>query len=297
MAYKDYYKVLGVSKKATQAEIKKAYKRLARKHHPDVNPNDTSAEENFKEINEAYQVIGKAENRKKYDQLGEHWQHSGQGASAGGQQYQSNSNQQSEANFAEFFESVFGQQRAAGGSHYGFGGSPARYKGEDIQAELTLQLTDVFKTHKRTLSVQGKNIRISVPAGLVDGQRIRLKGFGGQGVNGGPDGDLYVRFKLVNDTSFKRDKANLYKTIELDLYTAVLGGEVLLDTLDGQVKLKVKAGTQNNSQVKLKGKGFVVYKKDQDRGNLLVTYTVIIPTDLSDKQRELFEQLNQSVST
>ena len=299
MAYKDYYKVLGVKKTATQAEVKKAYKKLARKYHPDVNQNDASAEENFKEINEAYQVIGKADNRKKYDQLGEHWQHAGQGAGSGGggQQYQSSSNQQSEADFADFFESVFGQQRAAGGSQYGFGGSSARYKGEDIQAELTLQLTEVFKTHKRTLSVNGKNIRINVPAGLENGQRIRLKGFGGKGVNGGPDGDLYVRFNIVNNTSFKRDKANLYQAIELDLYTAVLGGEVLVDTLDGQVKLKVKAGTQNNSQVKLKGKGFVHYKKDQDRGDLLVTYAVKIPTDLSDKQRELFEQLNKTVST
>ena len=297
MAYKDYYKVLGVAKTASQAEIKKAYKKLARKHHPDVNPNDADAEEKFKEINEAYQVIGKAENRKKYDQLGEHWQHAGQSTSsgAGRQQYQSSTNQQSEADFADFFESVFGQQRAAGGSQYGFGGSSARYKGEDIQAELTLQLTDVFTTHKRTLNVNGKNIRISVPAGLENGQRIRLKGFGGKGVNGGPDGDLYVRFNIVNNTSFKRDKANLYQTIELDLYTAVLGGEVLVDTLDGQVKLKVKAGTQNNSQVKLKGKGFARYKKDQERGDLLITYTVKIPTDLSDKQRELFEQLNQSV--
>lgn len=293
MAYKDYYKVLGVSKTATQAEIKKAYKKLARKYHPDVNPGDAGGEEKFKEINEAYQVIGKAENRKKYDQLGEHWQHAGQGAGFGGGQQQSySSNQQSEADFADFFESVFGRQRASGGG-FGFGGSSARYKGEDIQAELTLQLTDVFKTHKRTLNVNGKNIRISVPAGLENGQRIRLKGFGGQGVNGGPAGDLYVRFNIINNTAFKRDKANLYRVIELDLYTAVLGGEVLVDTLDGQVKLKVKAGTQNNSQVKLKGKGFVHYKKDQSRGDLLVTYAVKIPTNLSDKQRELFEQLKQ----
>lgn len=295
MAYKDYYKVLGVSKTATQAEIKKAYKKLARKYHPDVNPDDAGGEEKFKEINEAYQVVGKAENRKKYDQLGEHWQHAGQGAGAGGGGHQQAyaSNQQSEADFADFFESIFGQQRAAGGSRYGFGGSQARFKGEDIQAELTLQLTDVFKTHKRTLAVNGKNIRISVPAGLENGQRIRLKGFGGQGVNGGPAGDLYVRFNIVNNTAFKRDKANLYRVVELDLYTAVLGGEVLVDTLDGQVKLKVKAGTQNNSQVKLKGKGFVEYKKDQSRGDLLVTYAVKIPTNLSDQQRELFEQLKK----
>lgn len=295
MAYKDYYKVLGVEKTASQPEIKKAYKKLARKFHPDVNPNDKNAEGKFKEINEAYQVIGKPENRKKYDQLGEHWQHGDVGAGTGRQRQPYSNNAQSDADFAEFFESVFGQQRAAagGGSHFGFGGSRARYKGEDIQAELTLPLTDVMTTHKRTLSINGKNIRISVPAGLEDGQRIRLKGFGGKGVNGGPDGDLYVRFNIVNNTSFKRDQANLYKTIELDLYQAVLGGEVMVDTLDGRVKLKVQAGTQNNSQVKLKGKGFVRYKKDHEKGDLLITYTVKIPTNLTDKQRELFEQLSQ----
>jgi len=292
MAYKDYYKVLGVDKTATQAEIKKAYKRLARKHHPDVNPNDSNAEAKFKEINEAYQVIGKVENRKKYDQLGEHWQHDGgqnqSGARGRSQQYSSGA---SEADFADFFESVFGQQAASAGGRYGFGGSAARYKGEDIQAELSLQLTEVMVTHKRTLSVQGKNIRISIPAGVENGQRIKLKGFGGKGVNGGPDGDLYVRFKIINNTDFRREKNHLYKIIELDLYTAVLGGEVLVDTLDGQVKLKVAAGTQNNSQVKLKGKGFPVYKKDHEKGDLYINYVIKIPKDLSAQETDLFKQL------
>lgn len=297
MAPKNYYDILGVAKTATQQEIKKAYKKLARKYHPDVNPNDANAEEQFKTINEAYQVIGKPENRKKYDQLGEHWQQAGayeqaRKAQAGGQQHHyATGHDDGAADFAEFFESVFGQQGGAHDSRYGFAGSSARFRGDDIQAELTLPLTEVMTTQKRTLSVQGKNIRIAVPAGVENGQRIRLKGFGGKGFNGGPDGDLYVRFNIDNNTSFKREQANLYKTVSIDLYTAVLGGEVLLDTLDGQVKLKIKPGTQNNSQVKLKGKGFPKYKKDHDKGDLYITFAVQIPTALSNEEVELFKQL------
>ncbi|MCX7545022.1 J domain-containing protein [Marinicella gelatinilytica] len=298
MQYKDYYKVLGVNKSASKADIKKAYKKLARKYHPDVNPNDKDAEARFKEINEAYQVLGKEENRKKYDQFGEDWKHAdqyGQGAgSAGGQhgyqQHHYTGSPGGEADFADFFESIFGSQ-ARGSS--GFGGRQAHFKGEDMQAELTLQLTDVLTTEKRTLTLNGKNIRITVPAGVENGQRIRLKGHGGKGVNGGPDGDLYIRFNIQNNTKFRREKANLYKTIDLDLYTAVLGGDVLIDTLDGQVKLKVKAGTQGNSQVRLKGKGFPKYKKDNDKGDLILTYQIKIPTQLSEKERQLFTELQE----
>lgn len=299
MQYKDYYKVLGVSKESSQAEIKKAYKKLARKYHPDVNPNNKDAETRFKEINEAYQVIGKEENRKKYDQFGQDWKHADEinraRSHAGGQgyqQYQYTGNPGGEQDFADFFESIFGAQSRGGGAGFGgFGGRQTHFKGEDMQAELTLQLTDVLTTQKRTLTLNGKNIRITVPAGVENGQRIRLKGHGGKGVNGGPDGDLYIRFNIQNNTKFRREKANLYKTIDLDLYIAVLGGEVLVDTLDGQVKLKIKAGTQGNSQVRLKGKGFPKYKKDNDKGDLIVTYQIKIPTELSDKERQLFTEL------
>lgn len=300
MQYKDYYKVLGVDKSASQADIKKAYKKLARKYHPDVNPNDKDAEARFKEINEAYQVIGKEENRKKYDQFGQDWKHADQFGHGGGggqrgyQQYQYTGSAGNEQDFSDFFESIFGSQARSGDAGFGgFGGRRTHFKGEDMQAELTLQLTDVLTTQKRTLTINGKNIRITVPAGVENGQRIRLKGHGSKGVNGGPDGDLYIRFNIQNNTPFRREKANLYKTVELDLYTAVLGGEVLIDTLDGQVKLKVKAGTQGNSQVKLKGKGFPKYKKDNDKGDLILTYQIKIPTRLSDKERQLFTELQE----
>ncbi len=300
MQYKDYYKVLGVDKSASQADIKKAYKKLARKYHPDVNPNDKDAEARFKEINEAYQVIGKEENRKKYDQFGQDWKHADQFGQGGGggqrgyQQYQYTGSAGNEQDFSDFFESIFGSQARSGDAGFGgFGGRRTHFKGEDMQAELTLQLTDVLITQKRTLTINGKNIRITVPAGVENGQRIRLKGHGSKGVNGGPDGDLYIRFNIQNNTPFRRENANLYKTVELDLYTAVLGGEVLIDTLDGQVKLKVKAGTQGNSQVKLKGKGFPKYKKDNDKGDLILTYQIKIPTRLSDKERQLFTELQE----
>lgn len=300
MAYKDYYKVLGVAKTATLPEIKKAYKKLARKYHPDVNPNDTTAEEKFKEINEAYQVIGKEENRKKYDQLGEHWQQAGQGGGSrgGGQsQYQYTGGAGGEADFADFFESVFGRQAQGGGrggqSPFGFGGSSHRFKGEDIQATLSLNLTDVLVSEKRTLNVNGKNVRITVPAGVENGQRIKLKGFGGQGANGGPSGDLYIQFNINNNTAFKREKSSLYKTVDLDLYTAVLGGDVRVKTLTGEVKLKVKAGTQGGVQQKLKGQGFPKYKQENAKGDLIITFQIKTPENLSDKQRELFEQLKE----
>jgi len=296
MQYKDYYNVLGVSKSADKADIKKAYRRLARKYHPDVNPNDQDAEARFKEINEAYQVLGNDDNRKKYDQFGQDWKQADQqaqgGRQGGYQQHQYTGSPGGEHDFSDFFESIFGQQARGGGTGFGgFGGRETHFKGEDMQAELTLQLTDILTTQKRTLTLNGKNLRITVPAGVENGQRIRLKGHGGKGVNGGPDGDLYIRFNIQNNTKFRREKANLYKTIDLDLYTAVLGGDVLVDTLDGQVKLKIKAGTQGNSQVKLTGKGFPKYKKDTDKGDLIVTYQIKIPTTLSDKERQLFTEL------
>jgi len=169
-----------------------------------------------------------------------------------------------------------------------------KYRGEDYTSELHLELVDAYTTHKQTISVNGQKIRITVPAGIENGQIIKISGHGGPGVNGGPNGDLYITFSIANHSIFKRLGNNLYATIDLDLYTAVLGGEIILDTLNGQVKLKVKAETQNGSKVKLKGKGFPVYKNEGQFGDLLLTYSIRIPTNLSDKQKELFAQLAKS---
>ncbi|UKN01052.1 DnaJ domain-containing protein [Paracrocinitomix mangrovi] len=289
MAYIDYYKTLGVSKNATPDEIKKAYRKLARKYHPDVNPNDKEAEKKFKEINEANEVLSNPENREKYDKYGENWKHADEfekaGRSSGGQQ-QAGYEQYSGEDFSDFFSSMFG-----GGFGGGKSRSSVKFKGQDYHAELQLNLTDVFESHKRTLTVNNKNIRLTIPAGVTNGQVIKIKGKGGAGMNNGPSGDLYIKFNIVNNTSFKRDKSNLYSQVNLDLYTALLGGEITVSTFNGKVKLKIKPETTNGTKVKLAGKGFPVYKKEGKFGDLFITYNIELPTKLSDKEKELFEQL------
>ena len=298
--YIDYYKVLGVDKSATEKEIKKAYRKLARKYHPDLNPNDAEAEKRFKQINEANEVLSNAENRKKYDKYGKDWEHAEEfekqraqqrqyqqqsGGFGGGQSFGGGFGA-SGGDYSDFFESMFGG---------GFGGgqrrSQVKFKGQNFNAELTKTLREVAQTHKQTLSVNGKDIRITIPAGVEDGQKIKLKGYGGQGVNGGPNGDLVITFRITNNTDFKREGNNLYKSVPVDLYTAVLGGDITVATFDGKVKLKVKAGTQSGEQVKLAGKGFPVYKKEGKFGDLILTYKIEIPTSLSAKEKELFTQL------
>lgn len=304
MAYIDYYKVLGVDKGASQEAIKKAYKKLARKHHPDLNPDDTSAQQRFQEINEANEVLGDPEKRKKYDEYGEHWKHADeikaqqqrQGQSGGfgdGGTYWSSSGDFSgmggDGGFSDFFESLFGSRRG--------GGSPrsrnTAFRGQDYSAELQLSLRDAAKTQKQVLTVNGKNIRITVPAGVADGQVIKLAGQGAPGTNGGPNGDLYITFVIAEDPVFKRLGDNLYVNSSLDLYTAILGGTQVVNTMDGQVKLKVKPGVQNGTKVRLKGKGFPKYKEDGKFGDLIVTYGVEIPTHLTEKQKELFKEIQK----
>jgi curved DNA-binding protein len=296
MAFIDYYKILGIDKKATDAEVKKAYRKLARKYHPDLNPNDKAAEQKFKEINEANEVLSHPENRKKYDQYGEDWKHSEEFEKAQQQrQSQRGGGQQGGfggfggfsggGDYSDFFESMFGGRTGGGRSR------TAQAKGRDYNAELHLDLKDVYTTHKRALTINGKNIRLTIPAGVENGQVIKISGLGGEGANGGPKGDLYITFTIENRTKFQLDKHNLYSTVDLDLYTAILGGEITVDTFDGKVKLKVMPGTQNGTKVKLKGKGFPVYKKEGVFGDLYITYHIVIPTHLTEKEKELFEEL------
>lgn len=294
----DYYTVLGVGRKATTEEIKKAYRKLARKHHPDLNPNDKEAERKFKEINEANEVLSDPDSRKKYDKYGDQWKHADQieaaqreRAAAGGGPFQGGSGSGAfqgfsggdEQNLNDIFGSMFGGAR-----------SQMRFRGQDYQAELHLGLRDAAITEKRTLTVNGKQIRITIPAGVENGQTIRIKGHGGPGMNGGPAGDLLITFAIAPDAVFKREGSTLYHTVDLPLYTAVLGGELMVPTLDGQVKVTVKPETQNGTVVRLKGKGFPIYKKDGQYGDLLVTYAVKVPVHLSDKQKELFRQLRDA---
>ncbi|SHG09812.1 curved DNA-binding protein [Flavobacterium fluvii] len=296
MAFIDYYKILGIDKTATDADIKKAYRKLARKYHPDLNPDNKEAEQKFKEINEANEVLSHPENRKKYDQYGENWQHSEEFEKAQQQrQYQGRGGQQGGfggfggfsggGDYSDFFESMFGSRAGSGRSR------TAQSKGGDYNAELHLDLKDVYTTQKRELTINGKNIRLTIPAGVENGQVIKINGMGGEGRNGGPKGDLYITFTIENHTKFKLEKHNLHSIVNVNLYTAVLGGEITVDTFDGKVKLKVLPGTQNGTKAKLKSKGFPVYKKEGVFGDLYITYQIVIPTNLSEKEKELFEEL------
>ncbi|WP_294453931.1 DnaJ C-terminal domain-containing protein [uncultured Bacteroides sp.] len=311
MAFIDYYKVLGVERNASQDDIKKAYRKMARKYHPDLNKDDPNAKDKFQEINEANEVLSDPEKRKKYDEYGEHWKHAdefkaereayqraqqsgGQSAywySVNGDDFMGGFGRGNASGFSDFFEQLFGHGASAGRSGRGYN---MMSRGGDIEAQMNLSLREAAVTHKQTFSVNGENLRITIPAGIADGQMIKLKGHGEKGSNGAPDGDLYITFKIAPDPDFKREGDDLFTDVDIDLYTAVLGGTVNVRTINGMVKLKVNPGTQNDTKVRLRGKGFPVYKKEGTFGDLIVTYHVDIPTALSEKQKELFTQLKNS---
>ena len=236
MAFIDYYKILGVDKTASEKDIKNAYRKLARKYHPDLNPNDTEANKKFQQLNEANEVLSDADKRKKYDQYGENWQHGeayeqarqqqsrqqqSYAGGAGGHSFEGFSEGGGE-DFSEFFQSMFGGGGMGGGARSGRS-RQGGYRGQDYNAELHLNLPDVMESNKQTLTVNGKNIRITIPAGVENGQTIKITGHGGPGVNGGPAGDLYIAFSVANDPKFKRNGNDLQTTMKIDLYTAVLG--------------------------------------------------------------------------
>jgi curved DNA-binding protein len=293
MDFIDYYKVFGVDKSASAAQIKSAYKKLARKLHPDLNPDDKEANNKFQQLNEANEVLSDPDKRAKYDKYGKDWERGEEYEQYQQAQQQQRYSQGSSGgfegdfgggeDFSDFFSSMFGRQS---GSR-----SRAQYKGQDYNSELHLTLEEAYTTHKQTFSVNGKSIRITVPAGVTDGQTIKLNGQGAPGSNGGPNGDLYITFTVANNAKFKRVGNDLYTTMEIDLFTAVMGGEVLITTMSGAIKLNVVPGTQNGTKVRLKGKGYPVYKKEGEFGNLYVTYTITIPTNLTERQKELFNEL------
>lgn len=300
MSFIDYYKILEIPKSASEKDIKKAYRKLARKYHPDVNPNDDSAKKKFQQVNEANEVLSNSEKRKKYDKYGKDWEHGEayekaqqqqqQQYSNRGQQYSDGESNYSQGDFSDFFESMFGGRTSGG---FNQSRTQQKYRGQDINATLQLNLTDVYKTQKQTLTINSKKIRLTIPAGVENNQTIKIKGHGSKGVNDGPNGDLYITFHILNNTNYKRGGKNLYTSIDLDLYTAILGGDITIETLSGKVKLKIKPETQNETKVKLKGKGFPVYKKEGEFGDLFVTYHVKNPTNLTDKEKELFNELSK----
>jgi curved DNA-binding protein len=308
MNYKDYYKTLGVSKGASQAEIKKAYRKLASKYHPDRNRDDASAEAKFKEVNEAYEVLGDPDKRQKYDTLGSNWEAYQQGGGSwdqftrgggpGGHTFHFEGDPseffgREDSGFSSFFEMFF-NNRGGRDPFEAFGRGQGRgrtFKGQDIEAELPITLLEAYRGSQRTFTLNGKTMRISIKPGAYNGQRLRIKGKGQPGPQGGEAGDLYIVLKVQADARFKRKNDNLIYTKKIDLYTAILGDKIEIPTMSGTVMMNVPRGSESGKILRLKGKGMPVYNKEGRYGDLLVQLEVQLPKSLSKKEEELFQQL------
>lgn len=301
VSYRDYYKLLGVGRDAKAEDISKAYKKLARKYHPDLNPGNKEAEEKFKEINEAYEVLKDPEKRKLYDQLGQDWQNAQQfqnGQGFGGGQYTFNGQDMGGADFSDFFESIFGQAgaRSGRGSQFGpdpFGGFSSRpRRGRDVEAELPLTLEEVLRGGKRSVTLQmptgPKTLEVNVPSGIRDGAKLRLSGQGDSAHGGGSPGDLFLRIKYEPHSRFKVDGDNIHCDVALAPWEAVLGAKVPVPTLEGDVELNIPAGSSSGRKFRLRGKGLGAPSK---RGDLLVRVMIRVPAELNPEQKELWEQV------
>lgn len=306
MEYKDYYKVLGVGRSATQDEVKKAFRKLAVKYHPDKNPGDKAAEEKFKEISEAYEVLGNAESRKKYDELGANWkqyENAGFGGRGGFQGFGGQGF--SASGFSEFFDMFFGGQGGRGGFDFGdmggfgnFGGRRGRQramKGQDMSASLNLTLREAYFGSQRLINIGSQTIKVSIKPGVKDGQTLRVKGKGNPGVNGGENGDLLMKINIAKDNEYQRDDDDLIKNINVDVYTAILGGKIAVETMKGTVNVPIKPQTQNNSVLRLKGLGMPHYGQEGE-GVLLLKVQLSLPEKFSEKELELIRQAEMSVS-
>ncbi|MCW3463121.1 J domain-containing protein [Chitinophaga nivalis] len=308
MDVKDYYRILGVDKAATAEQIKKAYRKLAVKYHPDKNPGDKAAEDKFKEINEAYEVLSDAEKRKKYDQFGENYkyyeQHGGRpedfdwskyGGSRQGQSYSYQGNMEDMfggeggEQFSDFFEQLFGSR---------FSGSQRRQqqkpgRGRDIQATMEVSLEDAYSGATRQVEVNGSRLNIKLKPGLSEGQVIRLKGQGSPGRKGGENGDLLITIQLSAHPQYELRGQDIYTNVAVPLYTAVLGGKLHIPTPGTALNMNIPAGTDSGKIFRLKGKGMPAYDNKGEAGDLYLKSIVHIPTQLSDKEKELFQQLSQ----
>lgn len=301
MEYKDYYKVLGVERTATQDEIKKAYRKLAIKYHPDKNQGDKAAEEKFKEVTEAYEVLGKEDSRRKYDELGANWkqyENAGFGGHGGFQGFGSQGF--SSSGFSDFFDMFFGGSGARGGFDFGnlggfsgFGGGrrgrSRSMRGQDISASLNLTLREAYLGSQRLINIGNQTIKVSIKPGVKDGQTLRVKGKGNPGVNGGENGDLLMKINIAKDAEYQRDDDDLKKTVNVDVYTAILGGKVEVETMKGTVNVPIKPQTQNNSVLRLKGLGMPHFGKS-DAGALLLKIQLVLPNNISQKEIELIKE-------
>lgn len=296
MEYKDYYKILGVEKNASQDEIRKAYRKLARKYHPDVNPGNREAEDHFKEINEASEVLTDAEKRAKYDRLGSSWQAYQRGGNGDFDWSQwtngsidlndilNNAAGRGNSGFSDFFEAVFGSMGRARSR-------TAPRQGQDYNQELEITLEESFKGTSRILRIGGRRIEVKIPKGAKTGTRVRVRGEGAAGENGGPKGDLYLEVKVTPHPTFERVEDDLYTELPVDLYTAVLGGEAIVPTFKGKVKLRIPPETQSGRTFRLKGQGMPHLKQPDERGDLYAKVMVKLPENLSEEEIELFEEL------
>ena len=304
MEYKDYYKILGVDKKAAQEDIKKAYRKLAVKFHPDKNPGDKKAEDKFKEINEAYDVLGDAEKRKKYDDLGENWQQYQQGGGnpggfhsaqqgqyrrqQGGSQYYADEDSQ----FSDFFESIFGQNAS------GFGNakrkSKTQMKGQDFEAETTITLEEAFHGTTRQLNLTDQKLNLKLKPGIVNGQVLKMKEKGGQGMNGGPNGDLFITIHILKDAKFERKGDDLYFDHPLDVFTAILGGKLPVQVMDKTVNITIPPGTDSDKTFRLKGMGMPGYNNPAQHGDSYVRVVITVPKNLSEENQELLRSIAKS---
>jgi curved DNA-binding protein len=322
MEYKDYYKILGVSKNASEDEIKKAYRKLARRYHPDVNRDDKSAEERFKDINEAREVLLDKEKREMYDRFGSQWQQFQRAGGrpqdfdwsqwqrqAGGPQAHARTINPEEleqifgqGGFSDFFETLFGGlggfggQRPAGGYGSIFDDQRTRQaaqrRGRDVEHTVEISLMEAFHGSTRTLTYEdGRRIETKIPPGVRTGSRIRLSGQGGPGQSASHSGDLYLRVKVLPDERFERDGDNLRTTVPVDVYTAVLGGKIMVHAPDRTVKLNIPPGTDSGRQFRLSGLGMPKLRKKDQRGDLYVTVQVQVPKNLGKAEKRLFEQL------
>ena len=307
MDYKDYYQILGVPRTATQDEIKKAYRKLARQYHPDNNPGDKKSETRFKELNEANEVLSDPEKRKKYDTLGSQWQqYERMGGRPGGfdwSQWTSGGETVDMSDlfggsggFSDFFTRIFGGagegQPGAGPAHSARrSASRAPTRGRDIEQPVEIGLRDAYTGPTLTVQKDGQKLEVKIPAGVKTGSRIRVAGQGGPSRSGAAAGDLYLVVNLAAAPKFERDGDTLKTEVTTDLYTAMLGGEVTVSTLTGDVKMKIPPETQPGRVFRLRGQGMPLLREPQNHGDLLVKVQVSLPTNLTGIEKSLFEQL------
>jgi curved DNA-binding protein len=309
MEYKDYYQILGVGRDASDEDIRRAYRRLARKYHPDVNPNNDEATEHFKEINEAHEVLSDPDKRRKYDQLGsQYFQYQQGGGDPGGfdwsqwfsgsqgygsgrvrSEYVDLNDLFGSNDFSDFFQSIFGG--AAAGGRAGRQQQSYQMKGRDIEQPVQITLEEAFTGTARIARMAGGRIEVKIPAGVQTGSRVRIAGKGEPGQNGGRAGDLFLLIEVQEHKAFRREGDDLHTKLAVPLYTLVLGGEEMVPTLKGRLSLRIPPETKAGRVFRLRGQGMPTLRDPNKRGDLFVEVQPVLPSDLTPKEKELFSQL------